>query len=136
MKSLTDILGEDRNQKDTDLNDVIQKKLAAGISVHELYLREMGSLKRAEFRIVDIRKHLLLLKETIDKFSPQDDINAVIPYRLDSEKEKSKSKGKRKVDQEHEQHKKTKGIQITGSSLEYGLKKHSGNIFPEYLVQN
>ena len=53
---LAETLGENRYPRDADLNDVIQQKLAAGISVHELFLREIDSLKKVEFRIADIRK--------------------------------------------------------------------------------
>ena len=122
----------DRKKNEADLQDIIQKKLAAGISVHELYNREMGSLKKAEFCMAYIRK--LLVKEAIDRFPSSDDSNTVIPYRLGSGKEKSKDKGKRKVDQVDERPKKAKGIQIAGSSPKYGLLKLTGKICPKYLV--
>ena len=96
--SLTKILGENKYLRDTDLNDVMQQKLAARILVHELFLKEMDPLKKIEFYIVEIHKQMMLMKEAVDKLSPQDDINTVIPYGLGSKKEKSKNKGKKKVD--------------------------------------
>ena len=95
MESLQQMF--DGNKNEDDLQDVIQKKLAAGISVHELYNREMGSLKKAEFCMEDIQKRLLLMKEAIDRLPSCDDSSAVIPFRLGSEKEKSKDKGKKKL---------------------------------------
>ena len=79
---------------------------------------------------------MLLIKEAIDKLPSCDDINAVLPYKLDSSKEMSKSKGKRKVDQEDERPKKAKGIQITGSSSKYGSLRHIGKFCLKYLVQS
>ena len=52
MESLQQMF--DGNKNEVELQDVIQKKLAIGISVHELYVRKMGSLKKAEFRMTDI----------------------------------------------------------------------------------
>ena len=134
MESLQQMF--DGNKNEADLQDVIQKKLAAGISVHELYNREMGSLKKAEFRMADIRKCLLLMKEAICRLPSCDDSSAVIPFRLGSGKEKSKDKGKRKVDQEDERPRKAKRIEIIGSSPKYGLLKHTGKICPKYLVSS
>ena len=62
MESLEQMFDRTKNPKDVDFNDVIQKKLAEGISVHDLYVREMGSLKTVEFRFVDIHKHVSLMK--------------------------------------------------------------------------
>ena len=66
MESLQQMF--DGNKNEADLQDVRQKKLATGISFHELYNREMGSLKKDEFRMAYIRKRMLLVKEAIDNF--------------------------------------------------------------------
>ena len=54
--SLTKMLGENRPPEKVNLSVVIQKRLAKGISVHGLFLREMDTFEKAESRIMETRK--------------------------------------------------------------------------------
>ena len=86
--------------------------------------------------MTEIRKGLLLMRETINRFPSCDDCIVATPFRLDFGKEKSKDKGKRKVDLEEERHRKVKCIEIAGSCPKCGMKKHTRKICPKYLVSS
>ena len=66
------------------------------------FLREMDILEKAESRITETQKQFMLKREAVEKLSPKNDIDAVIPHGLVSGKEKSKNKESRKVDQKYE----------------------------------
>ena len=60
-------------------------RLARRISVHGLFLREMDTLEKAESCITGTQKQFMLLRKAVEKLSPQDNINAVIPHGLSSD---------------------------------------------------
>ena len=88
------MLGKNRPLGKVDLSVVIQKKLAVGISVHGLFIREIDTLEKAESRIMETRKQFMLKREAMERLSPEDDIDAVISYGLNSGKGKSKNEKK------------------------------------------
>mgnify|MGYP004623559053 CR=1 FL=1 len=68
------------------------------------FLREMDILEKAKSRITVTQKQFMLKRKTVEKLSPQDNINAVISHGLSSVKGKSKYEESRKVEQKYEQH--------------------------------
>ena len=55
------------------------------------FQREMDTLERAESFIIVTRKQFMLKREVMERLSPGDAINVVIPHELVSDKGKSEN---------------------------------------------
>ena len=60
------------------------------------FLREMDILKKVESCIVETQKHFMLKRKAVEKLSPQDNINVIIPHGLRSDERKVQICGKQK----------------------------------------